>query len=143
MKRKGMILTATLVATVAAAPLLWAGSQMHRERQEDPLMALVKLRALRAELNLSGEQIEALREIGRRVRESNAESRAAMKQNAAEAGLLLLDDPSNIAGAEAILDRSDSEKRELRASVLQGVAEAIEVLTPEQRRILEEKLSNR
>lgn len=142
MKRRGLIITLTLVLTVTAAPLLWAGHQMQRARSEDPLMALVKLRALGAELDLSAEQVEKLREIGRSVREANADYREAMQSNAAEAGLLLLDDPANVEGSAAILDRNDTERRELRANVLKGVAEAIGVLTPGQREILEQKLSS-
>lgn len=142
MKRKGLIITLTLVLTVTAAPLLWAGHQMQRAGSEDPLMALVKLRAMGAELDLSAEQVQKLREIGRSVREANADYREAMRSNAAEAGLLLLDDPANVEGAAAILDRNDTERRELRANVLKGVAEAIGVLTPGQREILEQKLSS-
>jgi Spy/CpxP family protein refolding chaperone len=143
MKRKGMSIMLAFILTVTAAPLLWANHQMQRGRNEDPLMVLVRLRALGAELDLSASQTAQLREIGRTVREANAEYRSAMKDRTAEAGLMLLADPSNIKGAEAILDRNDADKRGLRENVLEGIAKAIEILTPEQREILERKISGR
>jgi len=142
MNRKALIIGLAFALTVTATPLLWAGHRMERARNEDPLMTLVKLRALKAELNLTPEQVTQLKEIGKDVREANTEYREAMKDNGREAGLLLLEDPSDLDGAAAILDRNDLQRRELRANVLKGVAEAIEILTPEQREILQKKLSS-
>lgn len=143
MTRKRVILVMVLAIVVASAPIVMAHQQVQAKRHaEDPLMFFVELRALRSELNLSPEQVGTLKAIGQTVRESNADYRASMKRVAAEAGLVLLGDPSNTEGAEALLRRNDAERVALRANVLEGISKAIKVLTPEQREILEKRLSS-
>ena len=135
--------TVTLVAVMAAAPLAWAHQQAKAAREISPLMALEKLRQLREELNLSDEQVAELRKIGKQTREANSAYRASLRDNFAEAGLVLLANPDDVAGAEAILDRNAQAKKELRANVLDGVSDAVKVLTPEQRQKLTGVLEHR
>jgi Spy/CpxP family protein refolding chaperone len=109
-------------------------------------MALEKLRQLREELNLSDAQMAELRKIGRETRETNAAYRASLRDNFSAAGLALLANPDDITGAEAILDRNEAAKKELRDNVLEGVSDAIKVLDPEQREklkvVLEYRMGN-
>lgn len=134
--------TVTLVAAMAAAPLAWAHQQANR-REMSPFMALERLRQLRGELNLSEAQLAELRKIGKETREANAAYRDSLRDNFAEAGLALLANPDDIASAEAILDRNETAKEELRANVLEGVSDAIKVLSPEQREKLKDVLEHR
>jgi Spy/CpxP family protein refolding chaperone len=134
--------TATLVAAITAAPLAWAHQQV-KQREMSPFIALEKLRQLRGELNLSDAQLAELRRIGKETREANSAYRASLHDNFAEAGLALLTNPEDIDGAAAILDRNEAAKKELRANVLEGVSDAIKVLSPEQREQLKEKLESR
>ena len=144
MKRTWIVVGAiTLVAVIAATPIAWAHQQARAAREMSPLMALEKLRQLREELNLSDTQLAELRKIGKETREANADYRASLRENFTEAGLALLANPDDIAGAEAILDRNEAAKKELRTNVLEGVSGAIKVLTPEQREQLKEKLEQR
>lgn len=143
MKRTWIVIgTVTLVAAMAAAPLAW-GNQQAKAREMSPLMALEKLRQLRGELNLSDVQLAELRKIGRETREANSAYRGSLRDNFAEAGLVLLANPHDLAGAEAILDRNEQAKKELRANVLDGVSDAIKVLTPEQREKLKMVIEKR
>ncbi|MBI2213483.1 MAG: periplasmic heavy metal sensor [Acidobacteria bacterium] len=133
MKRTWIVIgTVTLVAALAAAPFAWAHQQAKRHEMS-PFMTLEKLRQLRTELDLTDAQLAELRAIRKETREANAAYRASLRDNFAEAGLALLANPDDIAKAEAILDRNEAAKKELRANVLDGVADAIKVLTPEQR----------
>lgn len=134
--------TLTLVAAMAAAPLAWAHQQAKRQEMS-PLMALETLRHLRGELNLTDAQLAELRKIGKATREANASYRASLRENFAEAGLALLANPDDIAAAEAVLDRNEAAKKELRANVLAGVSDAIKVLSPEQREKLKDVLEQR
>jgi Spy/CpxP family protein refolding chaperone len=129
-----------LIAAMAAAPLAWAHKQAQGAKELSPLMALEKLRQLRDELELTDPQVIELRKIRKATREANAAYRASLRENFAHAGLTLLANPDDIAGAEAILDRNEAAKKELRANVLAGVADAIKVLTPEQRELLKARL---
>lgn len=125
--------TLTLVTAMVAAPLAWAHQQARASREMSPFMALEKLRQLREELNLSDAQIAELRKIGKETRAANAAYRASLRDNFAEAGLVLLANPDDITAAEAILAGNAEAKKELRANVLDGLSDAIKVLTPEQR----------
>jgi Spy/CpxP family protein refolding chaperone len=146
MKKTWIVVGAvTLAAAMAAAPLAWARQQA-KQREMSPLMALEKLRQLREELNLSDAQMAELRKIGRETRETNAAYRASLRDNFSAAGLALLANPDDITGAEAILDRNEAAKKELRDNVLEGVSDAIKVLDPEQREklkvVLEYRMGN-
>lgn len=143
MKKSWIVVGAvTLAAAMAAAPLAWAHQQA-KHREMSPFMALEKLRQLRGELNLTDAQLADLRKIGKETREANSAYRASLRDNFAEAGLALLANPDDITGAEAILDRNEAAKKELRANVLGGVSDAIKVLDPEQRDKLKDVLEHR
>jgi Spy/CpxP family protein refolding chaperone len=143
MKKSWIVVGAvTLAAAMAAAPLAWA-HQKAKECEMSPFMALEKLRQLRGELNLSDAQLAELRKIGKETREANSAYRASLRDNFAEAGLALLANPDDLTGAEAILDRNEAAKKELRANVLEGVSDAIKVLNPEQQEKLKDVLEHR
>lgn len=143
MKKKAItIVAATLGVFLASAPIVWAHQQA-KAREMSPLMVLEKVRQLRGELNLTDAQVNQLRKIAKDTREANSAYRVSLRENFAEAGLALLDDPDNIAAAESILDRNAGAKKELRANVLEGVSEAVKVLTPEQRQKLETVIEHR
>lgn len=137
----------TLVAVMAAAPLALAHQRARGEHEMSPLMALEKLRQLGDELDLSDSQLAELRKIRKETREANSAYRASLRENFTEAGLVLLANPDDVAGAEAILDRNEQSKKELRANVLEGVSDAIKVLDAEQRAklkiVLEQRMGDR
>ncbi len=143
MTRKTLwILVPTIVVGLLAAPIVWAHQQMHAKDQS-MFMMLGKMRELRQELNLTDDQVNQLRTIATQTRDANRAERAAFRANIGEAGLVLLKNPDDVAAAQKILDRNDEARLQLRASVLQGVSDAIRVLTPDQREKVAQKIQER
>jgi len=138
-RRSTIILTSiVLVALVVSIPVLASiragafGARPHGA-------AVAMLAGLRDEIDLTDDQVIELRHIARAARERNEQTRGIMKQNVVEAALALLEDPSAVEQATSILERNEAYKDELRRDILGTVAECLEVLTPEQR----EKIGDR
>lgn len=142
MKRRTAIAVGIGIATLAAIPLVYAGVNFaggegcpfgggHRGGH-----GIMKLHALKSELNLTDEQEKALWDVARRTREQNAGTKKALKNGIHEAARVLLADPSNLAGAQAVIEKQEATIEQVRNSVLSGVSEGLQVLTPEQRQKL-------
>lgn len=100
-----------------------------------------KLHALHDELDLTDAQKKALHEIFDRTREQNAEAKRSLHTGFIEAAQILLRDPSNIAGARAVVERQEAAADQLKANILVSASDALKLLTPEQRQKLSEVLA--
>ena len=138
-KRNAILLAAILaVAAIAAAPLLIAGPHGHGARAHGgPGMhgidMLGHLRHAKEELDLSDQQVEQIHAIFRDAREANAASRETLHGGIKEAAEILLNDPNDIAAAQAVLDRQAAAERALKSNLLNAAAKAFGVLNAEQR----------
>lgn len=133
MKKRNVILIASILTLgiLAAAPLVLAGP--HGRGHHDGLGMLAHLRHAKEELDLTDQQSAQIHSIFREMREANAASRVQMHDGIKEAAQILLANPSDLAGAEAALDRQAAAERALKANLLQTVARAFAVLDANQR----------
>lgn len=137
MKKRTTILIATILAAgaLAATPLLIAAP--HGRGHGGPglhgIGILGHLQHVREELDLSDQQVEQLKAIFAETREANAGARRQMHGGMREAAQILLANPNDLAGAQAVLDRQAAAERELKASLLNAAAKAFAVLNAEQR----------
>jgi len=145
MKKRNLLITLAVVATLAAVPILYA--DMHHGQADGHggcgFGFLGHLQHLKSELNLSDDQSTQLQSVVKGVREQNAPYREEIKKNLHEVASLLLANPGDTAGAQAILDRSDAAERQLKTNMLQGASKALSLLTPDQRTKLSEHIARR
>ncbi|HVE70008.1 MAG TPA: periplasmic heavy metal sensor [Thermoanaerobaculia bacterium] len=150
MKKRTTLILATVlaVAAIAAAPLVIAGPHGSRRGHGDAMAmhgidVLAHLRHAKEELDHSDQQVEQIHAIFRHARETNAGSRKEMHGGLHEAAGILLNDPNAVAAAQAALDRQAAAERALKSNLLNAVAKAFAVLTPEQRTELRTMIEKR
>jgi len=132
-KRTTIIITLVLaVGALAAAPLVIAGPH-GRGPGMHGFGIIGHLQHVKEELDLSDQQAEQLRAIFRETREANAEARRQMHGGLREAAEILLANPNDLAGAQAVLERQAAAERELKTNILQATAKALAVLNTDQR----------
>lgn len=146
MRRKKLaafLVVATLA--VASAPVVYA---RHRAADRgmlafDGMGPFARMRWLKSELNLTDDQVNAIRAIARETHDQNRVNRKAIRANMIEVAGSLLDDPDDLGAATALLARQRDEVEAAKQNVLEGVAKAVTVLTPEQRQQLADILESR
>lgn len=146
MKKRNVILIASILALglIAAAPLVVAGphGRGHRPGMHG-FGPLGHLQRMKAELDLTDQQAAAIHQIFREMRKANTASREQMHGGLHEAAQILLANPSDIAGAQAAIDRQAAAERALRANLLQTVSKAFAVLNADQRAKLRTMIEER
>ncbi len=106
------------------------------------MSGLHRLHSMKGELGITAEQEQQLKVVHQSVRDENRELSKQMPAAFMNAGAVLLANPDDLAGARAVLQRQQSVELELRANMLEGVSQALKVLTPEQRAKLAAKIRN-
>ena len=136
MKKRNIIILATILAagTLVAAPLLLAGPH---GRGHGPGMhafgVLGHLKHAKEELDLSDQQVAQIKAIFEETRQANATSREQLHGGLRDAAQILLANPNDLAGAQAVLDRQAAAEHALKSSVLNAAAKAFAVLDAGQR----------
>jgi Spy/CpxP family protein refolding chaperone len=152
MKKRTTILAIVVLAVgvLAAAPLVIAGQHgsgpgamgMHGGPGGGPGMhggpgggigILGHLQHAKTELGLTDQQVEQIRAIFTELHETNGTNRDQMRDGLHEAAAILLANPSDLAGAQAVLDRQAAAERVMKTNMLNATAKAFAVLTAEQR----------
>ena len=141
MKTRNTILIASILAVgiIVAAPLVIAGGHGHGARTHGGPMGMHGMEMLghfqhvKEELGLTDAQAEQIHAIFREAHEQNADSREAFHGGIQEAAQILLANPNDVAGAQAVLDRQAAAERVLKTNLLNAASKAFAVLTPEQR----------
>ncbi len=148
MKRRTAILTAILaLVALVAVPFLYA--QPHgRHRMAGPgggpgFGPLGLLGHAREELNLSDQQVDEIKAIFQATREANAANREQLKGGLEGVMTTLLQDPNNVAAAQALLDKQAAAERAMKTNMLNATAKALSVLTAEQRSKLATMIADR
>ncbi|HEU5163760.1 MAG TPA: Spy/CpxP family protein refolding chaperone [Thermoanaerobaculia bacterium] len=96
--------------------------------------------ALMSDLDLTREQKESLHAIFERTHERTEDSREVVHGAFLDAAKALANDPANVAAAKAALDARQPSIDALKQTLVEATAEAMAVLTPEQRARLVEHL---
>ncbi|MGZ8795742.1 MAG: Spy/CpxP family protein refolding chaperone [Thermoanaerobaculia bacterium] len=131
MKKSTWIITAVVALLAnASGPFLYAGPG---HRGMDGLGPLARLERAQKELGLSDQQVGEIKAIFKSVHDQNAQYRDQLRGGIGGVLNALLEDPDDIAGAQAIMDRQAQTERAIRSNLLNGASKALNVLTPEQR----------
>jgi Spy/CpxP family protein refolding chaperone len=140
MKRRTLTVAsiATIVALLAV-PFLFAAP--HGRRGHDGILGF--LGHARQELNLSDQQVDQIKATFKALHEQNAQYREELKGGLDTITATLLQDPANVAAAQAQLDRQAAAERAMKANMLNATAQALNVLTAEQRAKLSTMISER
>lgn len=145
MKRVAIALTLVLaVGALAAAPLVLAdgphgrfGGHGFRHGLGHGFGPLGRLAHVKHELNLTDQQTDRIKAIFKETRAQTAPYRAQLRGGYKGVVQTLLENPNDVAGAQARIEQQVNAERALKTTVLNGASKALAVLTPEQR----EKLS--
>lgn len=102
---------------------------------------------IQEELDLSDAQVDQIKAIFRDAHEQNAENRQRLHGGMESVARTLIADPNDIAAAQALIDQQAEAERALKASILNAMSKALNVLTPEQRTklgtLIDERMSLR
>lgn len=132
------------VASLAAASFVMAGPSRRGLNANPAGLGIIGgLERMKDALDLSDPQVEEIKAIYVELHDQNAQPREQMRGNRKSIADTLLDDPSNIAAAQKVLDEQAAAEAQLKTNVLNATAKAIAVLTPEQREKLRTILAQR
>jgi periplasmic protein CpxP/Spy len=140
-KRLGIIAIIIAATALVAVPIVYAAGPHMRghgghggpggDHFGFGMMAV--LHHAKGELDLSEAQEEQIKTIFRETHEQNAALHSQMRDGLHDVLTVLLTDPNNVAGAQAVLDRQAAAERTMKQSMLTAASKALNVLTPEQR----------
>ena len=129
--RKTTVLIAAAVALVAmiAVPIAFAqhARGMHGEAFGGP-MFLGHLQHLKQELGLSDQQASDIKAVFEDLRQQNAQYRQSMHSTMQQVAQILLNNPNDVAAAQAVID-----EQTMKINALNAASKALNVLTPDQR----------
>lgn len=148
-KRTLFLTTAALLAVLIAVPFAYAqhmGRGAHRMGpggELGPIMMLGHLQHAKAALGLSDQQVTDIKAIFQDLHAQNAASRDQLHGGMKAIAEALIANPNDIAGAQALLDKQEAAQHTMKVAALNAAAKALNVLTPEQRSTLAEKIRER
>ncbi len=150
MKKRNLLITAA-VALVAllAVPLAFAthGRSKHDRGEFGSGMMLGHLAHAKEALGLSDQQVSDIKAIFQALHEQNAPVRQSLRGTMQQVTQTLLNDPNDIAGAQALVDQQIAAERTMKTNMLNAASKAINVLTTDQRTklssLLQEKMNRR
>jgi Spy/CpxP family protein refolding chaperone len=138
--KKRVLVTTGAIALVAllAVPLAFAQRMhaMHGMRADGEMpgaMMLGHLRHAKAELGLSDQQTADIKAVFQSLREQNKAYRQSMHSTMSQVAKILINNPNDVASAQALLDQQIEGERAMRTNALNAAAKALNVLTPDQR----------
>lgn len=136
--KKRLILITLILAAVAAVPFVYAGPGGHgfrgmHGRGGHGLGVLGHLDHIKSELDLTDAQVTQLKDIARATREQNGQYREQIHGTLKQVATVLLTNPNDVAGAQAVLDQQAAAEKALKSNLLVAASKALNVLTPEQR----------
>jgi len=134
--RKTTVVIAAAVALVAmiAVPIAFAqhARGMHGEAFGGP-MFLGHLQHLKQELGLSDQQASDIKAVFQDLRQQNAQYRQSMHSTMQQVAQILLNNPNDVAAAQAVIDGQTNAERTMKINALNAASKALNVLTPDQR----------
>jgi len=135
---KKYLTIAAVVATLAlvAAPFALA-QRMHRDPhgpgELGGVMFLGHLQHARQALGLSDQQVSDIEAIFKDLRTQNEQYRQSLHGSMAAIATALINNPNDLATAQALLDKQSETERQLKSNALVAASKALNVLTPDQR----------
>src|SRR4029079_9477387 len=84
-------------------------------------------------LNLSDQQVTDIETIFHDLRTQNQTYRDSLHGAMADIATTLINNPNDLAAAQALLDKQEATEHQMKVNALQAASKALNVLTPEQR----------
>jgi len=136
--KKRLIIITLILAVVAAVPFVYAGPGGHgmrgmHGRGGHGLAFLGHLQHIKIELDLTDAQVDQLKDIAKATHEQNGQYREQIHGTLKQVATVLLTNPNDVAGAQAVLDQQAAAEKALKSNLLVAASKALNVLTPEQR----------
>lgn len=135
MKTRTIILILVAVIALAAVPFVYAQGH-HGHGRGDGFgggMLFGHLARAKAALDLSDAQVEQIKTIGTALREQNKPYREQLRGGFTGVAQVLIKNPNDVAGAQALLDQQEQVERTMKSNTLVAASKALNILTPEQR----------
>ena len=144
--RKQTVVTAAGIALVALIAVPFAFAQhahgTHGEAFGGP-MFLGHLQHLKQELGLSEQQATDIQAIFQDLRQQNQQYRQSMHSTMQQVAQILLNNPNDVASAQALIDQQTNAERTMKTNALNAASKALNVLTPDQRSKLSTMIQER
>jgi Spy/CpxP family protein refolding chaperone len=141
MKKRILIFSAVSIVTVALAVPFAVAQHMHMRgagygghaHGESSSMMLSRLERARTALGLSDQQVTDITKIVTDLKTQNEPYRTALKGGRQAIVQALLDNPNDLATAQALLDKQNAAEQQIKVNTLNAASKALNVLTPDQR----------
>jgi len=127
------IVAAAVLAVLVAVPFAFAqhGRGMHHGMGE--AMFFGHLQQLQSQLGLTDQQASDIKAIFADLRTQNDQYRQSAHGTMQQVAQILLNNPNDIAAAQALLDQQAATERTMKTNALTAASKALSVLTPDQR----------
>jgi Spy/CpxP family protein refolding chaperone len=132
MKKRTLIFSAAaLVVVLVAVPFAMAQHMRgHRHGHGGMMFGFGRAKAA---LGLSDQQSADIKQIFTDLRTQNEPLRTSLRGGRQAIAQLLLANPNDVAGAQALLDKQLDAERQMKVNALTAASKALNVLTPDQR----------
>jgi Spy/CpxP family protein refolding chaperone len=107
------------------------------------VMMLGHLQHAKQALGLSDQQVTDIENIFKDLRTQNKQYRESLHGNMKDIATILINNPNDLAAAQALLDKQTDAERQLKSNALAAASKALNVLTPDQRGKLQGLLQER
>jgi Spy/CpxP family protein refolding chaperone len=132
MKKRTLIFSAAaLVIVLAAVPFAMAQHMRGHHHGHGGMM--FGLGRAKSALGLSDQQSADIKQIFTDLKTQNEPLRTSMRGGRQAIAQLLLANPNDVAGAQALLDKQLDAERQMKHNALAAASKALNVLTPDQR----------
>ena len=137
MDKKRIAIAAILTGIVAltAVPMVMAGPHGRFRHGPDThgfaMMGI--LQHAKSELDLTDQQADQIKAIFEETRAQNAQFRTQLHDGYTGVAKSLLENPGDVAGAQALIDQQTEAERAFKTNILNAASKALSVLNAEQR----------
>jgi len=138
-KRTWGFTAAGALVVMLAVPFAYAQHMRHRggpggEHGEfGSVMMLGHLERVKQAAGLSDQQVADIKAIFENLKQQNAPYHDAIRGGMASVAQTLLNNPNDLAAAQAILDRQSQAEQSMKSNALAAASKALNVMTPDQR----------
>jgi Spy/CpxP family protein refolding chaperone len=134
MSRRNLIVV-SIIAVIGLTVVPFAYAQVGRMHHAGGVgfPFLAHLGHLKAELNLSDEQVGQITSIAKDFHQQNAQNRDQLHGGLKAVAQTLINNPNDIAAAQALLDQQTAVEKTMKSNALVAASKALNVLTADQR----------
>ena len=149
MNKKYLTIAAVIVALVVIAAPFALAQRMHGgphgmgAGELGGVMFLGHLQQAKHALGLSDQQVSDIETIFKDLRTQNQPYRESLHGNMQQIATILINNPNDIAAAQALIDKQTETERQLKTNALLAASKALNVMTPDQRGKLQTFLNER